>query len=187
MRVKVVLAMIVMIALVAVSAYWELNRAPAAAQPGTLELTNLPDTYCPTEAEIVVEGLSTKETLPTSDQKSPITNCRTISLESLGTINPQPTFLLIKLPKALAFRLQIDSLKGSYQYSPSLGDVNNDNVIDLLDRQQVESAIFSSESTAVKRNDIDQDNKVTVLDLALTRVNSRAGATRPDGRDWGVL
>lgn len=178
-------AFIILIAMVVFVAAYTLSK-PIATQTrsGTIELTNLPDQYCPLSAAVVATNLNTKTPKILLDITVAIDECRYITLARLSGLGSEPQFIFVKISKQLAFRIQIDSMKGRYQFAPSLGDVNNDNVIDSNDEAQVSSALFSNDEAQLNLNDLDQDKKVSVLDLGLTRINRRAGVPRPDGQSW---
>lgn len=182
MRIKVLVILIAVVVFVA--AYTLSNPITTQTRPGTIELTNLPDQYCPLSAAVVATDLNAKTPKILLDITVAIDECRYITLAKLSGLGSESQFIFIKISNQLAFRVQIDSIKGRYQFAPSLGDVNNDNVIDAADEAQVSSALFSNDETQLNLNDLDQDKKVSVLDLSLTRINRRAGVGRPDGQSW---
>lgn len=182
MRSKVLVVLVVVVAILA--AYTLLKPGSTQTRQGTIELTNLPDQYCPLSAAVVVTDLDAKTPKILHDIEVAIDECRYITLDKLSGIGSGPQFIFVKISKQLAFRVQIDSMKGRYQYAPSLGDVNNDNVIDSKDEALVNSALFSNDESQITDYDLDQDKKVSVLDLSLTRINHRAGVERPDGQSW---
>lgn len=182
-RFKVIFVLVLVVAIIA--GYILLGPSSAQDRQGVIELTNLPDQYCPLQAEVVAFEVAAKisgEAL--FDKQVAVDECRYIVLKNLSVQISEPRQFFIKLPNALAFKLEVDSIKGRYQYALSLGDVNNDNVIDSNDESQVIGALFSTDPNVITKNDIDQDKKVGVLDLSLTRVNRRAGVIRPDGKNW---
>lgn len=182
MRIKVLVILVVVAILL--GAYTLLNPNSAQARQGTIELTNLPDQSCPLSAAVVVTDLKAKTPKISIDTTVAVDECRYITLAKLSGLGSEPQFIFVKISNQLAFRVQIDSIKGRYQYAPSLGDVNGDNIIDRSDETQVSSALFSNDETKISLNDLDQDKKVSVLDLSLTRINRRAGVERPDGHSW---
>ncbi|KKU43180.1 MAG: hypothetical protein UX60_C0033G0006 [Berkelbacteria bacterium GW2011_GWA2_46_7] len=184
-RYKVIIVLVVIAAVLAL--YFLLRPNLTQARQGVIELTNLPDQYCPLQVAIVVTDPTSKNSKALIDTTVAVDECRYITLSKLATFGSEPRLIFVKLPTALAFRVSIDSIKGRYQYAPSLGDVNGDNIIDLSDENQITSALFSADPLQVSVNDLDQDRKITVLDLSLTRINHRAGVGRPDGRTWGKI
>lgn len=182
-RYKYIFALVVVALMFA--AYIMLRPASSQQRQGIIELTNLPDQYCPLQAQVATFELNAKTSEKALlDKQLVVDECRYVVLKEIFELTSEPRQLFVKLPNALAFRLQIDSVKGRYEYAPSLGDVNGDNVIDSIDETLVSNALFSIDPTQITANDIDQDKKVSVLDLSLTRVNHRAGAVRPDGKNW---
>lgn len=182
MRMKVLVVLIAIVVLLA--AYTLSKPITTQTRPGTIELTNLPDQYCPLSAAVVVTDLNAKTPKIILDSEVAIDECRYITFAKLSGLGSESQFIFVKISKQLAFRVQIDSMKGRYQFAPSLGDANNDNVIDSNDEAQVSSALFSNDEAQLNLNDLDQDKKVSVLDLSLTRINRRAGTERPDGQSW---
>ena len=183
MRIKVIIVLVVVAAVLAL--YFLLRPTSTQARQGVIELTNLPDQYCPLLATVVATDSTSKSAL--LDANTTVDECRYITLSKLTALENAPQVIFVKLPGALAFRISIDSIKGRYQYAPSLGDVNGDNIIDSTDESQVANALFSIDSSQVTANDLDQDKKVSVMDLSLTRINHRAGVGRPDGKAWGKI
>ena len=182
-RFKVTIVLVVVAAVLA--GYFLLRPNLSQARQGVIELTNLPDQYCPLLATVVATDSNSKSAL--LDANTTVDECRYITLSKLTDLGDTPQLIFIKLPGALAFRISIDSIKGRYQYAPSLGDVNGDNTIDSTDESQVANALFSIDPSQITANDLDQDKKVSVMDLSLTRINHRAGVGRPDGRTWGKI
>ncbi len=154
---------------------------------GLLEFTNLPDQYCPQSAAVVATDLNVKNPKILLDSKVLIDGCRFIFLNKLTTAQSLPRLVFVKLPGALAFRIEIDSLAGRYQFAPSLGDANSDNIIDATDELQVTNALASVDPAQLLANDLDHDGKISVIDLSLTRINRRTGVSRPDGKSWSHL
>lgn len=182
MRFKVILLLVV--AAVLVAAYILLNPNSTQSRQGVVELTNLPDQYCPLQASVVAVDSTAKSTKPVIDSAVAVDGCRYITLSKLSALEGAPRTLFIKLPGVLAFRVEIDSIKGNYQYAPTLGDVNGDNTIDSSDESQITGALFSIDQAQISANDLDHDGRVSILDLSLTRINHRAGVSRPDGKSW---
>ncbi|MDP3992622.1 MAG: hypothetical protein Q8Q05_00140 [bacterium] len=182
MRSKVLVVLVVVVAILA--AYMLFKPNSTQTRQGTIELTHLPDQYCPLSAAVVTTDLNTKTPKILLDTTVAIDECRYITLAKLSGLGSGSQFIFVKISGQLAFRVQIDSIKGRYQYAPSLGDVNNDNIIDSADETLVGSALFTSDEAQISTNDLDQDKKVSVLDLSLTRTNHRAGVERPDGQSW---
>ena len=183
MRWKIVLTMVAVVLLAALAVGWYFNTRQSSTTSGAITLVDLPDHYCPAQAEIVATSLAVTKPTVYFDSNVTVKDCRIIELLPLGDFD-QSRFIYLKLPQALALKLQIDSPNGSYQVSPSLGDVNGDNVINQTDEQQVSAALLTTDSGLITANDLDQDGHVTVLDLSLTRLNYRIGSERPDGQDW---
>lgn len=176
---------VLVVAVLIFAAYITLRPSSSQQRQGVIELTNLPDQYCPLQVQVATFKLNAKTSGTTlSDKQVAVEECRYIVLKNISELTDEPRQIFVKLPNALAFRMQIDSTAGRYQYAPSLGDVNGDNVIDSLDETQVADTLFSVDPTKITANDIDQDGKVSVLDLSLTRINHRAGAIRPDSKNW---
>jgi len=186
MRLKVILAAIVVVVVVVLAVIWQSSRSAPTALPSVIELTNLPDHYCPTTAAVMVTDLVVTKPQVIFDSSEPVVSCRQIELKNLLGLGNTSRFVLVKLPMAVAFRLQVDSATGHYDSAPSLGDVNGDNIIDTVDEQQVNSALLTADAALIKKDDIDQDGQVSVLDLGLTRINRRAGVDRPDGKSWSL-
>ncbi|MCR4277924.1 MAG: dockerin type I domain-containing protein [Candidatus Berkelbacteria bacterium] len=185
-RFKYIIALVVVALMFA--AYIMLRPSTSQQRQGVIELTNLPDQYCPLQAQVAIFEPNTKTSEKALfDKQLVVDECRYVVLKEILELASEPRQLFVKLPNALAFRLQIDSVKGRYQYAPSLGDVNGDNVIDSIDETLVANALFGIDPIQITANDIDRDKKVSVLDLSLTRVNYRAGAVRPDGKNWSKL
>ncbi|MEK7202095.1 MAG: hypothetical protein AAB669_00985 [Patescibacteria group bacterium] len=182
MRSKVLVVLVVVVSILA--AYTLSKPITTQTRQGTIELTHLPDQYCPLSAAVVATDLDAKTPKILLDIEVAIDECRYITLAKLSGLGSEPQFIFVKISGQLAFRVQIDSIKGRYQFAPSLGDVNNDNIIDSNDETQVSSALFSNDETKISLNDLDRDKKVSVLDLSLTRINRRAGVERPDGQSW---
>lgn len=176
---------VLVVAVLMFAAYITLTPSSSQQRQGVIELTNLPDQYCPLQVQVATFKLNAKTSgAALSDKQLAVEECRYIVLKNISELTNEPRQLFVKLPHALAFRIQIDSTEGRYQYAPSLGDVNGDNVIDSIDETRVADTLFSVDPTKITANDIDQDRKVSVLDLSLTRINHRAGAIRPDGKSW---
>lgn len=182
-RFKYIIVLVVVVLMFA--AYILLRPSSSQQRQGVIELTNLPDQYCPLQVQVATFELNAKTSEKAlSDKQVVVDECRYVVLKEILELTNEPRQLFVKLPNALAFQVQIDSVKGRYQYAPSLGDVNGDNVIDSIDETLVANALFGIDPTQVTANDIDQDKKVSVIDLSLTRINHRAGAVRPDGKNW---
>ncbi len=181
-----IFALTLVVVLVIMATYVLTTPNSNQGQSGTIELTNLPDQSCPRLAAVVATDLNVKTLKILIDTTVAIDECRYITLDKLsGLGDALPRLIFVKIPGMLAFRVQIDSLKGRYQYAPSLGDVNGDNIIDSTDENAVVVALSSHETAQISPSDLDQDKKVSVLDLSLTRINRRAGVNRPDGQRWG--
>ncbi len=174
-----------LIVIVASAAYYRLaTRATTAKASGRLEIVNTPERYCPTQAQIVVTS-SINQVLPEHDQTVAVINCRTIEIKSLIGTTADTKIIWLKLPGALADKTSIDSPTDYFQFSPRLGDVNGDNVIDEIDRRLVENTLLSDAAGVIKA-DIDGDQKISIIDLSLTRINAGVGSERPDGKNWGA-
>lgn len=184
-RFKVITVLVVVAAVLA--GYFLLRPNLTQARQGVIELTNLPDQYCPLLAETVVTDATTKNPTIITDRTVKILECRYIVLSELMDKSNTARQIAIKIPGALAISIGIDSTRGHYQYAPTLGDVNDDNIIDLSDESQVSLALFSSDPTLISTSDLDYDGKVSVLDLSFTRINHRTGINRPDNKNWGNL
>ncbi len=184
MRFKVVLILAAVVLLAATVLVVLTKPNSASRRQGVIELTNLPDQYCPLLATFVATDLDVDSPKVLLDTAVPIDGCRFIALSKLTGLEDKAQRLFIKLPDALAFRVTIDSLSGRYQYAPALGDVNDDNIIDSTDEAQISAALFSTDPSQVSTFDLDRDKSISVLDLAITRLNRRSGLTRPDGESW---
>lgn len=165
---------------------YQSNQIADQTRPGVISLTGLPDQYCPSQAQVIVTDSKNATTI-LLDASVAVEQCRYIALKGLVGSVSESRLVIIKLSRALAFRMQIDSPKGVYHYAPSLGDVNGDNVIDSLDENQVATALFSTDLAKIAENDLDRDEKVTVLDLSLIRINHRTGIFRPDRKSWSKI
>ncbi|MEX2012157.1 MAG: hypothetical protein WD970_00115 [Patescibacteria group bacterium] len=137
-----------------------------------ISLSNLPTTYCPTEAEV----------FHTSNQLSvvivAVSNCRSISLSSLDLTSSETIYL--KLPHALGVAVEYSDRFDRYIVTPRVGDADNNNIINELDQSAVLEEMFESSS----RSDVNMDNQINAEDLALTRINQAVGVNRPDGVGW---
>ena len=182
-----VFVLMVGIVLALIVAFVLIRPEAGQVRQGIIELKNLRDQYCPLRAAVVVADPNTPNAATLFDSTVVVDECRFITLNNLTGLTDGPHQVYVKLPGALAFRVVIDSTTGSYQFAPSLGDVNEDNIIDTKDESQVAEALFSDKSAEISLNDIDQDKKISVLDLSLTRVNRRAGVARPDGQVWSMF
>lgn len=152
------------------------QRQGQAANPiGVVSLSNRPDSYCPTAAEAKVEPANLSQNLN-------VTDCRTIDLRSLATSLASGSKIYLKLPFALTVELNVGaSLQSSYQISLELGDVNNDNVIDQTDEQLIRESLFiAAADSRQSERDVDGDKTVTMLDLALAKLNHGVGAVQPN-------
>jgi len=185
MRSKIIVALIIVLVATVLAVVARDTEAPV--KPGVLALTNLPDRYCPSTAKVVVTKPDMNDSKIILDSEVAISECRQIELKKISTLEGISLYYYVKLPKALAFRLRVDSNDGRYQYAPSLGDVNNDNIIDAVDEQLVTAALLTTDPDQIAALDLDQDNKITVLDLSLTRIDSRIGEIRPDKQNWSQL
>lgn len=186
MRVREILWLIAVVLLGSALFYYQSNQISHQVRPGVISLTGLPDQYCPNRAQVVVTDPKNATTI-LLDTSVAVEQCRYITLKGIIGSVSESRLVIIKLSRALAFRVQIDLPKGVYNYAPSLGDVNDDNIIDSLDENQVATALFSTDLAKIAGNDLDRDEKVTVLDLSLIRINHRAGIFRPDGKPWSKI
>lgn len=135
-------------------------------------LQSLPIEYCPKEAEIYRESKIGKSNILA------VINCDTISLTNMKLIDGEK--IIVKLPKALAFKINYNDGASRYLIGLRVGDVTQDNIIDDQDRRFVSNNLFSSNTKA----DVDMDGSVTVHDLSLTIINKAVGALRPDNKEW---
>ena len=135
-------------------------------------LENLPLSYCPKEAEIYQDSKMNQI------NTAVVTDCHVISTAQLNLSGN--VLLTIKLPKALAFRINYNEGVDLYYIGLRVGDVTGDNIIDEQDENLVVSNLFNTNSQA----DADMDGEITVYDLSLTRINKAVGVSRPDNKDW---
>lgn len=166
------------------------NLSPLPSGPRSLELVNLPSSYCAKTAKIAAFYGAVKNKVYSAgnvffDEEVSINNCKTISLEPIA---PKGNYYLyVKLPKAAAFRMWIRSdFPPTLSYSPPVGDVTGDDVIDSGDKDFVSSRLGSSNSSDITAADLDGDGAVTIMDLSLVNMHQQVGAERPDGKEWGV-
>lgn len=181
MRSKLILTLLVVAVVVGLTSYWASRQS--SKTPGSQVLIgNVPDRYCPQTAQVIV----TPVTVGTIefDRSVTVANCRTIDLAAILTDSKTAKNLYVKLPEALASKIQVDLPTGSYSFTPILGDVNGDNIIDGVDQGLVEKALLTDQSVATESVDIDQDKAVTVLDLGFTKINAQVGVKRPDKKSW---
>ena len=153
------------------------NEAKKSAE---LILTNLPDRYCPTSAEVVVTKVSLPSK-PTFDSTRRVTNCRTIGLED-GWLSSEYV-IYVHLRSAAAFKTILSPTR-TVSVPVQLGDLNGDNLINGADETMVSLQLGQHDSLTTA--DIDFDGSVTVLDLALIRLNSATGINRPDNQPWKI-
>lgn len=162
-----------------------INSSTSQVKKNSLEFSGLPTRYCATSAELVT--LENNKVF--SNQTIAVDNCRTVDLQVLRAASKSGTAtFLVKLPNALAVRISLAPDVTALSVPIQLGDITNDNSIDQSDEDLVVRQIFNSNISATGHNlDIDNDGRVTSLDLAFTRLNRGVGAQRPDHQAWKVL
>ncbi|HUD20877.1 MAG TPA: dockerin type I domain-containing protein [Candidatus Saccharimonadales bacterium] len=169
--------------LVGLSAWQLLNLQKKSQVTGSLVLDDLPTSYCPKEAQVVLRIAGENQNL--TDQTVSLADCHTIALSPLLAGHNGSLKIWVRLPQALAFSRDFNwPLTQDLTYAPRLGDSNGDNVVDGADEQAVSAQIFAANDTNVGSADIDGDGRVTVLDLSLVKLNQGVGAARPDGKAW---
>lgn len=185
MKTKALLVLVVLILLGAV--IWVVLFSGGTKKSGSIELRLTPGSYCPESAQIMLVDQTDARIV--FDGETGIEFCQQISLASLPILQNNSYKAYVKPPKALAFSINIDSSTGSYAFAPVLGDANDDNVIDNLDRRSVEALLLNASPTKeeLSSGDIDQDKRITVFDLSLTKLNQQIGQARPDGKQWNEI
>lgn len=183
MRARVVLPLMGMAILATFVAFALINQKAEPLNRGAIELVDLPSAYCPSLATVVATPRDGSAKIVFSSDLA-VENCRKIPLAKLAGLGDGSIWVYVKLPRALAFRVLLDSTQGRYSYAPSLGDANDDNVIDQIDERLITDSLNSTDPSQVATADLDQDKRITVMDLSLTRLNQRVGVSRPDGRNW---
>lgn len=161
------------------------NVTATTSAAKTLQLTDMPITYCPKVAKIVT-NLSASASR--TGQTVTVTNCRLINLANIKADQAY-----IKLPHALSFMI---SPATATSYAPELGDVNEDGSINAADEKLVIDSLFGmavndpadlDNDTAVTATDLDRDGSVTATDLALVRLHQGVSITagsNGDQIDW---
>lgn len=179
---------LVLVGIVVVGAVvlWFAQRTAPATETSLapiLELRTLPETYCPKQAWLIVEGAKSRTV--TTDQLVPVADCRRLDLSGYIPERLKTVTVYIKLPSALGFSLTAQQpLAAPLIYSPQLGDVTGDNSIDAADETAVLTKMFLSPADPAAN--IDQDQTVGALDLAFVRLNQAVGVSRPDNQPWGA-
>ncbi len=137
-----------------------------------ISLANLPERYCPEQAELLyASNVTAAITVP-------VTNCRSINVATVNLGERDTVYVL--LPRALPLSISYSKEVARYVVSPRVGDVTGDNVINEQDEAVVSDNLF----TTATAGDIDLDGQVTSEDLALVRLNYGVGENRPDGKAW---
>lgn len=144
------------------------------ATPDTLTLENMPPRYCPKKAEVLLA----RSGRLLADDYLAIQSCSQLNLAKILNHQSGELKLYVHLPDALAFSL--NPANQPLSYSPVLGDVNRDNLINGQDEQLVSAALFSQSS----QFDVDGDGRVTISDLALVKMGTGVGVSRPDNVNW---
>ncbi len=142
-------------------------------------LTNRPSSYCPKKADLAI--FDGKKLI--SSASVAVTVCQRIdwpaNLEEVASPN-----IIIKLSHALAFSVPGgEQQKGIFEQPIKLGDATDDNIIDHSDLDLITLALQGKGGNNL---DIDGDDKISALDLALAKVNQGVGAERPDGKSYKV-
>lgn len=159
---------------------------------GEIILGGLPERYCPKEAQLlIVAGRPlprhilpsiNQEKTRVTDRSIPIADCRRVDLRVILGKKEAVYQVYLKLPRALAFQLNVSwPTRKTVYYYPPLGDLDDNNLINDQDLELVKNELFS---TAAPTSDLDGDQQVTVLDYNLVRLNQQAGESRPDGQPW---
>lgn len=137
-----------------------------------ISLTNLPESYCPDEAEIYhTSNLA-------GSSRIAVVNCNIISLKNLGLADAETVF--VKLPNALAFSIAYTTEVDRYLVGVRVGDATGDNIIDGDDEKLITDQMFGQS----RQSDVDLSGEVTANDLALSIINAAVGLSRPDGKGW---
>lgn len=169
------LYLLLLVVAIIVVAFWADSSRPGQPVNGSLpssyvEFTNLPRTYCPTQATVVNTSRLNRP------QQVSVINCSVVSLSGLDLTPVEQIF--IKLPNALGISINYREETDRYRIALKVGDVNGDNVIDDEDIEIITEQIFSSQTSA----DVDMSGIVDSDDLALARINSGVGEYPPGYR-----
>ncbi len=157
----------------------------SSTQPPGIVLTNLSSNSCPKNAWLVVMASDARAVY---DSSISVMGCNLIPFPS-GIFTKGAYRVLVKIPRALAFEVVInDSPVTNVEHGVQLGDLTNDNAVDEKDKTVIENALTTSGQNqgTIEGADLDGDNRLTVLDLALVSLNQGTGLPRPDGTSWGV-
>lgn len=154
-----------------------LARQSRVPYQGIILLTGLPAKYCPSHATVTVGPVSR----PGASHQIKITDCRSIDFSQLTNL-PANRQLIVKLPAALAFSVKTSPPESqSPTVAVRLGDINNDGVIDELDTQRIRDSLFQPVSNQeLGKTDLDGDDQISAVDLAIVKNNFGVGATLPN-------
>lgn len=144
-----------------------------------ISLKNLPPLSCPQTGWLTVTKLETNATLV--DKSVPVESCQFISLSNLVGSSSGEHNLQLKLPMSLATGARVAlPLTQNLDVPISLGDGNNDNIIDVTDQKIVTDSLFKSNPSV----DFNSDGRISIEDYLLTKTNQGIGVERVDGRSW---
>jgi len=142
-------------------------------------LKNLPPLSCPQTGWLVVTKLGNNS--PIVDKSVTVESCQFINLSSVVGNNSGEYVMQLKLPLSLATGGQIVlPLTHNLEVPISLGDSNNDNIIDSTDQTVVKESLFKSNPSV----DFNSDGRVSIEDYLLTKTHQGVGVERIDGRSW---
>lgn len=144
-----------------------------------IALKNLPPLSCPQTGWLTVSRVENNS--PIVDKSVPVESCQFINISSVTGNNSGEYDLQLKLPMSLATEARITlPLTYNLDIPISLGDGNNDNIIDAVDQSIVTESLFKNNPSV----DFNSDGRISIEDYLLTKTNQGVGVERIDGRNW---